>query len=67
MMPQEQAQEAVLRKVRDKESRPLDLLESLGKNGYSSGDLKLAVAQLLHNGQIELTSSRTLRTAPAGE
>jgi len=52
---------AVLRKVRQRECRPLDLMESLSKSGYSSAELKLALAYLLHGRQIELTPTRILR------
>jgi hypothetical protein len=57
----EDVEDIVLRKVRDKEHRPVALLESLSEAGYSSAQLKLAVAQLLHEGQIELTPERLLR------
>lgn len=56
----------MLREVRRKEYRPLDLMESLSKAGYSSAELKLALAQLLHEGRVELASKRVLRPAGAG-
>ena len=54
---------AVLEELQANERRPFDLLESLAKNkGYSSLEIKQALAQLLDDARIELTSQRILRT-----
>ena len=57
----EGVENVVLRQVREKEQcRPLELLESLRHAGYSDAELKLALAELLDSGKIELTSKRVL-------
>jgi hypothetical protein len=53
----------VLRSVRESEIRPLELMETLSKKGYSSTELKRVLAQMLHDGQLELTAGRVLRTS----
>jgi hypothetical protein len=59
----ESAEEAVLRELKERALRPVDLLDRLIKEGYTTSQAKLAVAQLLHDGQIELTSERVLHAA----
>jgi hypothetical protein len=57
-------EEAVLSAIRERPSAPrvLELLDLL-RDRYSTADLQLALAELLHQGQIELTSERVLRAA----
>ena len=55
-------EEAVLSVIRERPSAPRVLLDLL-KERYSTPDLQLALAELLHQGQIELTSERVLRAA----
>ena len=58
-------EEAVLNAIAAQQSaRVLDLLDSL-RGRYPTAELKLALAELLHQGRIELTSDRTLRAAAA--
>jgi hypothetical protein len=59
----EPMEEVVLRELREKALRPVDLLDHLIKEGYTTSDVKLALAQLLHDGRIELTSERVLHAA----
>lgn len=60
----EPIEEAIVRELKDKASlRPVDLLDHLITGGYTTSDVKLALAQLLHDGRIELTSERVLRAA----
>ena len=56
-------EEAILRELKDKALRPVDLLDHLIKAGYTTSDVKLALARLLHDGRIELTSERVLHAA----
>jgi hypothetical protein len=56
---------AVLQQLRQKEYRPLELLQLLSDSGYASSDLKLALALLLHDGHVQLTSDRILRETVA--
>jgi hypothetical protein len=58
-----EVEEAVLKAIREQDSpRVLDLLQSL-RGQFSTADMKLALAELLHQGSVELTSDRTLRAA----
>lgn len=58
-----EAETAVMRVLEEQKSiRVLALLDSL-RAQYSMGILKLALAKLLHQGRIQLTSDRTLRAA----
>jgi hypothetical protein len=59
----EPIEEAVLRELKQKPVRPVDLLEHLVNQGYTTFDVKLTLAQLLHDGQVELTSERVLHVA----
>ncbi len=61
----EAVEDIVLQRVREKQWHPLDLLESLSGAGYSDAELKLALAELLHSGKIELTSKRVLSASAA--
>jgi hypothetical protein len=54
---------AILDQLRAKECRPIDLLHSLGNKSYSDSDIKIALSELLSEGQIELTPQRVLRVA----
>ena len=61
----EAVEEAVLHAVRQREQATLrEILDSL-TDRYSTADLKLALADLLHQGYIELTRDRLLRAAAA--
>lgn len=55
--------EAVLRALQDGERQPMELLNLLGQLGYADSDIKRAVSELIHEGSIELTSHRMLKTA----
>lgn len=55
-------EQAVLSAIRERQSAPRELLNLL-RDRYSTADLQLALAELLHQGQIELTSERVLRAA----
>jgi hypothetical protein len=53
--------EAVLRELVGKEIRPIDLLSTLGHEGYAESDIKEALSELLREGRIELTHQRVLK------
>ncbi len=57
-----QTEDAVLGELRFKEQRPSDLLENLSSKGYTTLEVKQALAQLLDDARIELTTRRILRT-----
>jgi hypothetical protein len=59
----ESIEEVVLRELKEKPVRPVDLVEHLVNEGYTALDVKLTLAQLLHDGEVELTSERVLRAA----
>ena len=59
----ESVEEAVLRELKRKALRPVDLLDRLIDEGYTTSEAKLALARLLHDGRIELTSDRVLYAA----
>ena len=59
----ETVEQAVIRELTGKSHRPLDLLEEVIRDGYTAAEVKAALAQLLHNGDIALTSDRVLRAA----
>ena len=60
---QTRVEEAVLKANHEQHAvRVLDLLGSL-RGQFSTADIKLAMAELLHEGRIELTSERTLQAA----
>ena len=61
--PTTSIREAVLQAVRANEFRPSDLLASLAQDGFDDGDIKQALSELIHEGQIELTSHRMLKSA----
>ena len=48
-----------------KEVRAIDLLQSLGNQGYNDSDIKRVVSELLREGVIELTPQRMLKSAVA--
>lgn len=48
-----------------KQYKVLDLLQIVGERGYSDSDIKEAIARLLHERQLELTSDRQLRSIAA--
>lgn len=55
--------EAVLQALRSSESRPLDLLADLAQKGFDDADIKQAISELIHEGEIDLTSHRMLKIA----
>jgi hypothetical protein len=46
----------------DRQYRVLDVLRTLGAEGYNDSDIKEAIARLLHEHRIELTADRQLRS-----
>ena len=56
----EPVESAVLRELGLKTQRPMDLLKSLSDAGYTTREIKRALAELLHDGRIELTSDQRL-------
>lgn len=59
-MPNQATVTVILDMLREKQYQPSELLRELLKKGYYESDVKEAVAQLLHDQQIELSSSRQL-------
>jgi hypothetical protein len=55
----------LLDKLRQKDYQAVELLQSLSKSGHGTSELKLALAHLLHEGEIELTASHVLRALVA--
>lgn len=56
-------QEAILRELHNQNHRPIELLKILTDSGYSSSEIKAVVAELLHDGQLELSPDRVLKAA----
>jgi hypothetical protein len=46
----------------EKQYGVLDLLQTMGDEGYSDSDIKGAIALMLHEHRIELTPDRQLRS-----
>lgn len=61
MAPAKTASQAVTELLSKQPYRPLDLLVELGKIGFHDSEVKQAIAQLLHEGSIELGADRYLR------
>jgi hypothetical protein len=60
------ALEILLERFGDHQSYKIfDLLDVMERDGFSDSDVKEAVAKLLHEHRIELTSDRRLRSATA--
>lgn len=59
------ARTAVLNRLHTKDFRPLELLRTLGDQGYSDSDVKEAISELLREAVIQLTNDRILRVAVA--
>jgi hypothetical protein len=62
-VPTTSVREALIQAVRLNELRPSDLLFSLAQKGYDDADIKQALSELIHEGKIELTSHRMLKSA----
>jgi hypothetical protein len=58
-------EQILLEKLQQKEYQPVELLQGLIKSGHGTSDLKLALAHLLHDGEVELTPNHTLRAHAA--
>jgi hypothetical protein len=61
VLPTINVRDAVLRALRGSECQPMQLLKNLGQLGYADSDIKRAVSELIHEGQIQLTSHRMLK------
>jgi Holliday junction resolvasome RuvABC DNA-binding subunit len=61
-VPTTNVRDAVLHALEDRERQPMEILEALGQLGYVDSDIKQALSELIHEGQIELTSQRVLKT-----
>jgi hypothetical protein len=59
----EPVQEAVLRELRNQGHSPIELLKILTDNGHSPSEIKTVIAELLHDGQLELSPDRVLTPA----
>ena len=64
-VPTANIRKAVLDALQSSERQPMELLNQLGQLGYVDSDIKRAVSELIHEGRIELTSHRMLKTAQA--
>ena len=53
--------EAVLNKLEESQARPIELLDRLAGREFTDSELQRAIADLLQEGRIELTSTRILR------
>jgi hypothetical protein len=60
VLPTANVREAVLQVLRGSECQPMQLLKDLGQF-YADSDIKRAVSELIHEGQIQLTSHRVLK------
>jgi hypothetical protein len=63
-VPTINVRDAVLQALGDRERKPMDILGDLGQ-WYADSDIKQAVAELIHEGKIELTSQRLLKAPPS--
>jgi hypothetical protein len=53
--------EAVVQALQHRPYQAMDLLVMLGDRGYSDSEIKVAISELIHEGKLELTSSREIR------
>jgi len=53
--------DAILQALGEFDLQPMEILTRLGQQGYTDSDIKQAVSELIHEGQIELTSQRMLK------
>jgi len=57
-----QIQEAIIGQLKESEAcRPTELLEALLRQGFTEAEVREAVAQLLNEKKLELTTQRMLR------
>jgi hypothetical protein len=60
-VPAVNIRQAVLEALRNNERQPMQLLTDLGQLGYADSEIKRAVSELIHEGQIQLTPHRMLK------
>jgi hypothetical protein len=60
-VPNPDPRDAVLEALGNTEHEPMDLLKSLGAQGFGDADIKQAISELIHEGKIELTTQRMLK------
>ncbi|MDT8071200.1 MAG: hypothetical protein ROO76_23840 [Terriglobia bacterium] len=63
MAPPLSVKQAILEALRTRTYRPMELIEELSLKGISDSEVKEAIAQLVLDGTITLSSERTLAAA----